>query len=262
MAKVFGVGVIFLAAASTALAQRAAPDPLATRPGWEAGGQLAYYHYEEPGFIRLTGPRLGPVGAYTFAWRNHMFLRIDARSSYGLLKYEGSGTKSSIPDWILETRTVAGMDFFPGAKVSLSPYLGLGYRFLFNDLRGYSSSGAAGYRRYSNYLYAPVGLTMRIAVGDRWVLAPNVEADVFIVGKQKTQLSDTNSGFNDVTNTQKQGYGYRAYFMFEKDHLAFGPWIHYWHISDSDVQPIGLGGFALEPENWTREIGFEFRYRF
>jgi len=191
-----------------------------------------------------------------------MFLRIDGRLSYGSLKYEGSGTKDSIPDWILETRTVGGMDFFPGTKVSLSPYLGLGYRYLYNDLRGYSSSGAAGYRRYSNYIYAPVGLTMRIGLDNRWVLAPNAEADIFIVGKQKTQLSDTNIGFSDVTNTQKHGYGYRASFMVEKDHFAFGPWIHYWHISDSDVQPIGLGATGQEPENWTREFGVEVRYRF
>ena len=119
-----------------------------------------------------------------------------------------------------------------------------------------------GYQRYSNYLYAPVGLTTRYHLGNRWVLAPTVEADIFLIGKQKSQLSDTNLGFNDATNTQKRGSGYRAYLMFEKDHLAFGAWMHYWHIKDSDVQPIGLGQAALEPENYTRETGIEFRYRF
>ena len=88
------------------------------------------------------------------------------------------------------------------------------------------------------------------------------EADIFILGNQKSQLSDANLGFNDVTNTQKRGSGHRAYLMIEKDHLAFGAWWHYWRIKDSDVQPIGLGRAGLESENWTRESGIEFRYRF
>jgi len=239
------------------------PNPLATRRGFEVGGQIAHYHYEEPDFAKLIGNRGGLVGAYTFPRRwDRVFFRVDGRGSYGKLKYQGPGTQDSVPDLILEARGVAGLDFFPGNRVSLLPYLGLGYRYLYDDSRGYSSTNAVGYQRYSNYLYAPVGLTTRYHLGNRWVLAPTVEADIFLIGKQKSQLSDTNLGFNDVTNTQKRGSGYRAYLMFEKDNLAFGAWMHYWHIKDSDVQPIGLGQAALEPENYTRETGIEFRYRF
>ncbi|HKB61955.1 MAG TPA: hypothetical protein VKD03_03695, partial [Burkholderiales bacterium] len=201
--------------------------------------------------------------AYTFPARwDRVFFRVDGRESYGALKYQGSGTQDSVPDLIVEARGVAGLDFFPWNRVSLSPYLGLGYRYLYNDSRGYTSTNAAGYQRYSNYLYAPAGLTIRFDLGNRWVLAPTVEADIFILGKQKSQLSDANLGFNDVTNTQKGGSGYRAYLMVENDHLAFGAWMHYWDINDSDVQPIGRGRAGLEPANWTRESGIEFRYRF
>ena len=239
------------------------PDPLATRRGFEVGGQLAHYHYEEPNFAQFTGGRGGIVGAYTFPSRwNRAFFRIDGRTSYGSLKYQGSGTQDSVPDLIIEARGVAGMDFRAGSGASLSPYLGLGYRHLYNDSRGYTSTNAAGYRRYSNYLYAPLGTTIRFDLGNRWVLAPTFEADIFILGKQKSQLTDANVGFNDVTNTQRHGYGYRTYLMVEKDHLAFGAWMHYWNIKDSDVQPIGLGAAGLEPANWTRESGIEFRYRF
>ena len=257
-------GAALLSAISPAIAQTARePDPLATRRGWEVGGQLAHYHYEEPNFAQFTGTRGGIVGAYTFpsSW-NRAFLRIDGRGSYGSLKYQGSGTQDSVPDLIVEARGVAGKDFPAGSGVSLSPYLGLGYRHLYNDSRGYTSTNFAGYRRYSNYLYAPVGVTIRFDLGNRWVLAPTVEADIFILGKQKSQLSDANLGLNDVTNTQKRGSGYRGYLMVERDHLAFGAWMHYWNIKDSDVQPIGLGRAGLEPANWTRESGVEFRYRF
>lgn len=262
--KTILAGAFLLGISASAVAQTAtAPNPLATRRGFEVGGQIADYHYEEPSFAKYFGTRAGILGAYTFPRANHMFFRVDARASHGALKYEGSGTKDSVPDQIIETRGVAGLDFFPGNRVSLSPYLGLGYRYLYNDSRGRTSTNAAGYRRYSNYLYAPVGVTTRVDLGGRWVLAPTLEADIFILGKQKSMLSDTSiAGFNDVTNTQKHGYGYRAYLMVEKDHLAFGAWMHYWSIKDSDVQPIGPGVAGLEPANWTRELGIEFRYRF
>jgi hypothetical protein len=263
--KTISAGVaLLLAISSAAIAQTSPePNPLATRRGFELGAQLAQYHYEEPSFAQFTGSRAGIVGAYTFpsSW-NRAFLRIDGRGSYGSLKYQGSGTQDSVPDLIVEARGVAGMDFPSGSGVSLSPYLGVGYRHLYNDSRGYTSTNAAGYRRYSNYLYAPVGMTIRFDLGKRWVLAPTFETDIFIRGKQKSRLSDANVGFNDVTNTQKHGGGYRASLMVEKDHLAFGAWMHYWDIKDSDVQPVGLGRSGLEPANWTRESGIEFRYRF
>jgi outer membrane protein with beta-barrel domain len=255
LAALAALSVIFPARAETAA------DPLATRSGWEVGGQIAQYHYEEPDVAKITGFRGGFVGAYTFTSPNRLFFRVDGRESYGSLKYEGSGSQDSVPDWILEARGVAGLDLRAGGA-TFSPYLGLGYRYLYDDLRGYSSTGFAGYRRYSNYLYAPLGLTTRVDMGERWVFAPTVELDVFIQGKQKTMLSDANLGFNDVTNTQKHGSGYRVYLMFEQDHLAFGPWMHYWNVQESDVQAIGKGQLGVEPDNWTREIGIEFRYRF
>ncbi len=252
-----------------AAAQSNAPgDLLLTREGVEIGGQVARYHYEEPGLIDITGNRAGVVGVFTFVNPvPRLFTRIDVRESYGSLKYEGSGTINGVPDWITEARIVSGKDFLPGESISLSPYVGLGYRFLYNDLRGYSSTGNVGYRRYSNYSYAPIGLTSRISIGEQWVLAPTLEYDFFINGRQTTQLTDSGiPGSADFTNEQKKGHGYRAYLMVESDRWAFGPWIHYWNIETSDTVPAGtLNGIpqvGTEPHNWTREVGFEIRYRF
>ena len=96
----------------------------------------------------------------------------------------------------------------------------------------------------SQYLYVPVGLTARFRTGERWVVAPTVEYDVFLSGRQESQLSDTGIGYSDASNTQKHGYGYRAYLMLENGHWAFGPWLHYWNIKDSDTVDIGLGKSA------------------
>jgi hypothetical protein len=260
--RILDIAAVLIASSSIAIAQQ--PDPLATRNGWELGAQVASYDYLEPDFAELSGTRLGLSAAWTLS-RSGLFEKFDVRASYGRLKYQGSGTMTGVPDLILEARAVAGMDWI-GTSASLSPYLGLGYRYLYDDLRGYGSTGAAGYRRYSNYVYAPVGFTARFRLGNGWVLAPTLEADVFLQGKQKSKLSDTGLGYIDVTNHQNSGRGHRAAFMVEKDKWAFGIWTHYWHISDSDVQFSGVVGgvphFGQEPENYTRESGLELRYRF
>lgn len=255
-------GVALVAAVAPVFAQSTGSfDPRLTRPGWETGAQAASYHYEEPDFAKITGGRAGIDGAYTYADENHLFSRLEGRISYGRLKYEGSGTMNNVPDWIAELRLLAGKDFLAGDSIALSPYLGFGYRFLFDDSRGYSDTGAVGYRRYSNYLYAPIGLTLRIGAG-QWAVAPNLEYDVFIHGMQISKLSDTGiPGVEDITNEQTAGYGYRGFLMFENGHWAFGPWLNYWKIKDSDVE-CGGGVCGLEPANWTREWGAEIRYRF
>lgn len=266
MKKIARTAALLAAVSTGAVAQGTAPaDPLLTRRGWEVGGQIAHYHYEEPNFAKLTGPRVGAVGAYTFANPSRVYTRIDGRISYGSLKYEGSGTRDNIPDSIFEARAVIGKDFLVSDSVALSPYIGLGLRYLYNDLRGYSVVGNTtyvGYRRYSTYAYAPIGLTVRMKTGDQWVFAPTFEYDAFLGGRQYSQLTDTGIGYSDASNRQHNGYGYRASLMLESGRWAFGPWLQYWNIKDSDTVPIGLGKVAMEPANWTREYGVELRYRF
>jgi hypothetical protein len=260
---VASLAALLAAVSGTAPAQGAATfDPLLTRPGWEVGGQISNYYYEEPWLMNLKGYRGGAVGAYTFTSPNRVYNRIDVRASYGSLEYQGSGTLDNVPDWIAEARAVIGRDFLTGDGAAISPYIGLGYRYLYNDLRGYSSTGAVGYRRYSHYVYIPVGVTARFLTGTRWVIAPTVEYDAFLGGKQYSRLTDTGIGYSDASNRQHDGRGHRVYLMLENGPWVFGPWAHYWSIKDSDTVPIGLGFVAQEPANWTREYGVELRYRF
>lgn len=264
MSKALITAVICVAISPVASAQTSVPaDPLVTRPGWEVGGQLSDYRYEEPSVgVKIWGARAGVTGAYTYTGAGQWFFKVDGRYAYGSLKYEGSGTQDSIPDSILEVRGVFGKDFLPRSGVSLSPFAGFGYRYLYNDSRGTTSTGAIGYQRYSNYLYAPLGLTSRFHVNGQWVIAPTIEYDYFIIGRQVSKLTDTGLGFSDATNTQNKGYGYRLSMMAENGPWAIGPWMHYWNINDSDIVPIGFGIGVQEPKNETREYGLEVKYRF
>jgi hypothetical protein len=233
------------------------------RRSWEVGVQMSDYRYTEPDAgVEIWGPRAGLTAAYTQTNTNNWFVKIDGRVSYGLLKYEGSGTQNSVPDFVFEARGYFGKDFFPRQDVSLSPYAGLGYRYLYNDLRGPTSTGEAGYRRYSQYFYVPLGLSSRFNVSGKWSVAPTIEYDYFISGRQESRLTDVGSGYDDAYNEQSKGYGYRLSVMLEKEAWAFGPWLHFWSIEDSDTVTIGTGISGLEPQNETREYGIELKYRF
>lgn len=252
------------AAAWTAVSLAQAPgqrDALATQGGFEAGLQAAHYRYEEPDLMWLKGDRVGLSMSYTALGLSDVHARFEGRYSYAQLDYQGSGTLLGVPDHLLELRALAGRDYLRG-RVVWVPYAGLGLRYLYNDLRGVSSTGAIGYRRRSHYWYVPLGVALRFALGESWVMAPQLEYDAFAKGSQRSYLDDTGLGINTVTNRQQRGGGYRVQLMLEGRRWTFGPWMHYWKIKDSDIQPIGGGFGGLEPENWTRESGVELRYRF
>jgi len=236
-------------------------DPLATRKGLELGLQLSSYEYEEPDFARLEGERIGATAAYTFTSPSRIFSRIDGRFSYGELDYTGSGTQSGNPDQLFELRALVGRDYRTGRTV-WAPYAGLGVRYLYNDGRGVTSTGYYGYRRESRYWYVPLGVTWRIPLGSAWVLAPQLEYDAFANGSQTTQLSDVSPSLPDISNRQGHGEGARGQIALEKGSWAVSAWFNYWHVQDSELEPIGGGYVAYEPENYTREYGVELRYRF
>ncbi|HEX9184158.1 MAG TPA: hypothetical protein VF876_12955, partial [Burkholderiales bacterium] len=199
--------------------------------------------------------------AYTAVTPRRAFARLEGRWSYGSLEYQGSGTLTGVPDYLLEGRVLAGRDY-GDERLRWSPYVGGGIRLLYNDLRGVSSTGAVGYRRESTYFYLPIGVTLRMPLADGWVIAPQVEYDIFVRGVQRSYLSDTGLGFGDVSNEQSSGRGYRVQLMFESRRWTLAPWLHYWDLKDSDLQPAGLGVLVYEPANETREAGLELRYRF
>jgi hypothetical protein len=248
------------AAASWAQAPQQA-GPAATRAGLEIGLQGSRYKYEEPDFAELEGNRIGITGSYTSVATNRWYSRFEGRYSYGRLDYTGSGTMSGVPDQLLDARVLVGRDLERLGAV-WSPYLGIGVRFVHNDLRGTTSTGAIGYRRQSRYFYFPLGLTVRMRMGGGWVLAPQLEYDAFSNGDQRTYLSDADPSLADVSNNQRRGYGNRGRLAFEHGAWSFAAWYEYWNVRDSDIQPIGGGFAALEPANNTKEYGVELRYRF
>jgi hypothetical protein len=267
MMRITTAAVTFFAVLMTTNTARAVSPDLKTQTGTDLGLSLSSYKYEEPGVMSLEGAKLGLDLHVTNAWQSDTFLRGDLRSAFGSVDYNsnGTGSASGAPDWYLEARVLVGTDWSMEYSV-FSPYVGLGYRYLFNDGRGISSSGAAGYRRESNYVYLPIGIDHRAALNDQSKLVYTLEYDHLLAGKQISRLSDTGL-LKDVTNTQNSGFGLKLSVIYENDNGAIGPYAHYWNIDQSNTAPLYylngvLYGTGVEPKNNTVEFGLNIRQQF
>ncbi len=261
MKKVFLIPVCILFFSTAALSA----EPSATH-NWELAPEISSYTYKEPGIMKDSGILYGITGAYTY--RKNFMLRLEGRYDWGQVDYTStsSGEISNIDYYILELRGLAGYDFKINNATTITPYIGLGYRYLLDDSTGrISTTGAYGYKRESNYYYSPVGLFTMTVLGGGWSLGLNAEYDIFWKGKQKSHLGEV-PGYYDIENDQNHGYGARGSVTFQKKltnaDLFIEPYIIYWHISASDVtrDPAGRGWY--EPDNNTTQYGAKVGLKF
>ena len=251
-------------AASVAIAQN---TDLATKTGNNVGVTLTGYKYDEPGTMTLKATKVGLDYTGTYAigsqWPNRnegWFLRTDVRFATGKADYSSpiSGTLNDREDWYYEVRGLVGKDFDMGSYV-LAPYIGVGFRHLYNDLRGITTTFARGYRRESNYTTLPIGVTHKMNLSGGSQLHTTVEYMHLIKGQQKSKLTDSNPLTPDVSLNQGSGYGLRLSSMMRFDTWSVGPTLTYWNISQSDFGGIPL---VFEPKNKTYEFGIKAAYHF
>lgn len=236
--------------------------PTATPAGIEIGLMANSYRYEEPRLMTISGDKLGARISYTRVDASSRSGKLELIAAYGKLQYVGLGVINDVPDLSYDARMLIGRDFGVAPNLTLTPFSGLGYRYLFNDLRGKSSTGAVGYRRESNYLYLPLGLSGRHTLDTSWTLDANIEFDFLLRGHQLSKLSDTGTGLTDFRNDQRRGNAWRASLMIEKSGVSIGPWVTYWKIPDSSPTYLANGSKAVEPKNTTTEVGLEVRVRY
>jgi hypothetical protein len=261
--------------------------PARKLPGntFEMGGEVSHIRYEEPSVnVKDEGEMYGVFASYTHRFSNAFqaenpdrdlmnMMRIDGKFSTGLVDYEGSGTINDIRDYMFETRGVLGLDMNVAAyDARMTPYAGLGYRYLYDDTSDrVSSTGASGYRRKANYFYAPVGVEIEKHFNDNWSVELTTEYDFFLTGRQYSYLSDAVPGLNDIRNKQKKGWGARAGFKiirsFEAVDFFVEPFFRYWKIEDSDFvretfNGVPTGFVVYEPKNTSTEYGLKIGAKF
>ncbi|MDP3142414.1 MAG: autotransporter domain-containing protein, partial [Candidatus Omnitrophota bacterium] len=244
-------------------------------PVWELGTEVSRITYKEPDIMEEKGLMYGIVGSYTYRGKVELLLpeggmlKLEGRGAWGKVDYDGGlsdGTPytiNNIDDYMWEFRGLAGADFSIFKAVTLTPYTGMGYRYLNDD----SSIDPAGYRRESNYIYSPVGVEITTPLKNGWLVGATLEYDYFWKGTQKSHLGDFLAGLDTLENAQDKGYGLRGSIKVqkrvEKIDLVIEPYIRYWNIDKSNVKsitysgtPIGLVGW--EPKNNSTEFGIRF----
>lgn len=238
-----------------------------------AGPEVYWMKYKEPGVMRNEGVMYGVALGYRHHAPSNLMLGFDLSVAAGEVDYDsqGSGSMENNDDTRLEARLLAGYGFKPAQGLVVTPYVGLGYRFLRDDSAGkLSTTGAAGYERRSNYLYLPVGVAAAKAFAGGWKVTGTTEFDWMFHGRQYSDLSGAAAGLPDIDNRQDHGVGLRASLGVEKDlsgalgakaSLAFEPFVRYWRIAKSEVE-YAAGAAWYEPKNKTAEIGASLALRF
>ena len=239
---------------------------------WELGPEFYYYDYEEPDFgVEFKGPMIGLAGSFTHHNPSRLMFRAEARGATGKVDYTGSGTIDGIRDYVGEGRLLGGYEFPAGEARAVTPFLGVGYRYLYDNFGGrVSSTGASSYDRESNYFYSPLGAIYEFSLGGGWKIGWSGEYDLFWRGRQESHLEDVHPSLNTLSNTQTRGHGARGAVKLQKAGRLFDllvqPYLRWWKIEDSEQSDVTFGGTPIasgfEPTNETFEFGGDVRLRF
>jgi len=240
-------------------------------PRFELSSEISQVSYKEPGVMKQSGNMYGISGAYNYF--DDIVIRFETRLTSGQVDYSSinTGRMDSIDDILFEFRAITGFNISPDEECIVLPYFGYGYRYLEDDSQGrVTTTGHLGYKREANYYYSPIGLSIIKETRHGFILQANLEYDLFLLGIQKSYLSDAIPARSDLENKQKTGYGYRFSFKIEKEQKYFNisiePYIMYWNIGQSESADISdsgiIIGYGYEPKNYSTEYGLRAAFNF
>jgi hypothetical protein len=245
---------------------------------FEIAYEVSSYTYKEPHLsnpISLKGNKQG-VSIFSKSyglWGNEInSSSFEFRYMSGKTDYNGwmcSGEictpfeYSGIQDYYLEGTAKMGRIFYNQEDLQIEGNLGLGYRYLKDNLQ---SIGAGGYLRKSRYIYVPFEAIFKYKISESFGITLKTEFDWLLSGEQYSGKIAGYSDSTDVSHRQEQGYGLRASLKLSSlvHNMEFfvEPFWRYWHIqnSESEYQYVQIGGdwyqqLTYEPFNTTQEYG-------
>lgn len=236
------------------------------------GPDFSHITYKEPGVMEEKGWFYGIAGSYTLKVPVAQDVKVavgpELKIAKGRVDYDSpdSGKMNGIDNVLFEARLLGGVEFPVVKDHYLRPYIGFGYRSLVDDSSYMTTDkGYWGYERWIRYYYIPVGVAYHTELGQGWKFKATAEYDWFIRGKVKSYLGYL-PGYEDITNTQKKGYGLRASVdvskKFDFGSISAKPYIKYWRIKDSEITYDSYGNGWIEPKNRSTEIGVALTINF
>lgn len=224
--------------------------PRAEPPGLKWSASVGMNHYKEPE-MQLHGPELG-LHVRTLSLGKQAGLLGEGDLFVGQQHYSSDQTGTMDRVINVESRWRSMTRVLPGTGNTEGLYAGLGIHTLWNDLRGTTSTGGAGYERQAVQLWLPL----------RWVSnnAWQLETGILLRGRHTSRLSETGNGNQDVTNTQKHGAYAQVSWDYSLDpRNMITPYLRYTHLSDSDYV-IMKNQYWHEPESKRWQLGLTWHW--
>ncbi len=204
---------------------------------------------------------------YIYTYKNKYFIETNTSFSYGSANYKSNGTGSSENEKqiIGDTGVKIGNNLWISESMTLSPYMGFGVKYK-SDYSGGTRTTAKQhlYDRHSTYFYIPIGLKIANRISNDWTMESFGEFDIFLGGRHKSKFPTLQG---TATVKQKRRYGAKGAIDFtksmdKKKEISFGPYVNYWNIKNSNVNPTRAGMSGRDPHKSNLEVGLGIKYRF
>jgi hypothetical protein len=243
-----------------------APPPateVATGPLWQWSTSAGYNHYREPSInMQLRGPELGLH--LRVSQLPHMpRWQAEGEVLGSLQRYDSpSGQLNNVEN--VETRWRLLYQIWPQADQGL--FVGPAVHSLYNDLRGITNLGSAGYQRESLGLWLALQWRQPLSADGALSSLSNLELDAggLLRARHNSYLSQANRNYPDIGNTQRKGLYVQAKLGFKAENMLLQPFVRYTHVEDSEVTTVALKGNTLtgtltgvEPASGRWQLGLQ-----
>lgn len=222
--------------------------------------------YEQPKIYSQNGSLAGYAIEYTHRFPQDIMAGIQAQWSDGKFKQPPDQGYSGIKDRLWEIRGIIGHDYYLLPKTRLTPYSGVGFRYLEDNSEGLTAEidggTILGFKAYSHYTYLPFGADFVYEVNPHFNIKTNLEYDYMVHGWQVDKYG-VYPGFDTLKVDQNYGNGLRGSLRFNYE-LKYATlfaelFYRYWQIPKTKL--VEDGGYLLnEPRNTTQEFGLRLGF--
>jgi hypothetical protein len=267
--EILALGICLMFVEVGSISAQTDTSVLLKRHTFEVAPEISYITYSEPN-MKEKGMMYSLAASYTY--HNRIMLKVEGRGGYGRVDYDGTTlagttvTENNNPNYIWEVRGLGGYDLPISKSSILTPHIGIGCRYLNNDVL------PKPYERESTYIYSPIGISFITGLENGWSIGGTGEYDYFWWGKQTSHPMDELPGLlSDIESHPNNGYGLRASITLEKKYKKVifegGPFIRYWNIEKSKTETLPYVGVPTglvwqEPGNDSTEIGIKLSVKF
>ncbi len=224
----------------------------------QLGASDYLYQVPVPGGRQINGKMYGLQVSKYFSFGSYMS-KFEASYDYGMMAYSDpaiGGTVSGVPDYDWEFRGLGGYDISLGDLGLLTPYCGLGYRIHV----GGQAEFRWLYRTELDTCYFPFGIEYNKALDSESSLRFAFELDALISGKMFSNASYINPTYDDITNNEDNGNGYKVSIKYSKGSLGMELFTRYWYYGPSFMAALNSTNNWNEPANYTSEYGIKFSW--